>query len=400
MKRLIFFLVILFAAVFVGLKIAEDPGYVLFAYQHWTVEMPLWFAVSGFILILFGLYLLHHFFNSVDSSWTAWKVWLSMRRKHKAYNKTNRGLIELIEANWKTAENLFMEGVDQAEAPLINFLGAAKAAHERNAYDKQDVYLRKAYDISPQTHVAVGLIQAQFQLSQGKLEQALSTLNQLHHQAPKQKLVLKLLERVYVQLGDWKNLLKLIPILYKEKLITQEQMTLLEVKVYQELFVATVKVPTVNAVKDLWRTLSRTLQKNSTIVLSYVQQLSRFSEMQTEIEELIIAVLKHQWSPELVEKYGLLNTNPVKQLKIAEGWLKQYGPQSMLFLTLARLSISCKIWGKAKQYFESSLKTAPIPAAYIEYGNLLVQLGEQNNALQVYREGCRYLNNCYNLATI
>ena len=49
MKRLIIYLIILVAAVWLGLKIAEDPGYALFAYQRWTVEMPLWLAALGII---------------------------------------------------------------------------------------------------------------------------------------------------------------------------------------------------------------------------------------------------------------------------------------------------------------------------------------------------------------
>ena len=50
MKRFIFYLFLLLAAVWLGLKIKADPGYALFAYQHWTVEMPLWFA--GFLIFL------------------------------------------------------------------------------------------------------------------------------------------------------------------------------------------------------------------------------------------------------------------------------------------------------------------------------------------------------------
>lgn len=388
MRRFLFLLLVLIVSVFVGFKIAEDPGYALFAYQHWTVEMPLWFAILSFVLIVFLLSLISQFFSGIDTTWSRWRNWLWMRRKHKAYSKTNRGLIELIEAHWKVAENYLMEGVDQSDAPLINFLAAAKAAQEQGAYDRRDAYLRKAYDLSPQSHIAVGLTQAQLQLHQGKLEQALATLNQLRNQAPKQALVLKLLERVYIQLGDWKSLLKLTPALYKANLITSDQMFMLESKAYQELLRATAKTNSPYAAKEIWKLIPRKLQKNPDLVCCYVKQLLPYSECLVEVEELIVTVLKHNWQAELVKIYGKLKTaHAAKQLKTAEDWQRQYGAHACLYLTLARLSVSNQIWGKAKQYFEDCIRTEALPEAYLEYGNLLTQLDEDQAAVRIYREG-------------
>ena len=62
MWRFIFLVLILMVSVLVGLKIAEDPGYAIFAYKHWTMEMPLWFAVVSVIL---GLLLFYFIFFSI-----------------------------------------------------------------------------------------------------------------------------------------------------------------------------------------------------------------------------------------------------------------------------------------------------------------------------------------------
>jgi HemY protein len=392
MKRFIFLVIALIVSVFIGLKIAEDPGYVVFAYRNWTVEMPLWFALLSTVLLLLVFYLVLRFFDAIDATWASWKHWRWLRRKHKSYSKTNQGLIQLIEANWKSAEQYLMEGVDQSDAPLINFLAAAKAAHELGAYEKRDMYLRKAYDLSPQTHVAVGLMQAQLQLDQGKLEQSLATLNQLRREAPKQTLVLKLLERVYVHLGDWNNLLKLIPALRKAKLITADQMTMLECKTYRELLKAANKFGNVNAVRDIWRTIPHPLQKNMDLVNCYASLLAHYPDASAEVEELIAKNLKTNWSSELVNLYGLLKTpDSISQLKVAEKWQKQYPAQAVLYLTLARLSVRCQLWGKARSYFEESLRLSGVPETYTEYGNLLMQLHEENAAIQMYREGLQKL---------
>lgn len=390
MKRLIYLVIILLLSVFLGLKIAEDPGYALFVYRNWTVEMPLWFAMLGLLVGLLVFFFILRFFDAIDASWAGWKNWLRLRRKHKSYSKTTRGLIELLEANWKAAENDLMSSVDQSDAPLINFLAAAKAAHEMGSYERRDVYLRKAYDLSPQTHIAVGLMQAQLQISQGKLEQAYATLDQLRNQAPRQVQVLKLLERVCIRLGDWKNLLKLVPSLRKANLITSEQMMQLEGNAYQELLQTTSRSPSSQTVRDIWKQMPRKQQKNPDVVAAYVKQLMRFADTTSERDELIVKTLKNNWHDDLVRYYGLLKTADAgKQLKTAEGWQKNYGLHASLSLTLARISIYCQLWGKAKTYFEECLKQETMPEAYFEYGNLLVQLHDSNAALQSYREGLK-----------
>jgi HemY protein len=47
----------------------------------------------------------------------------------------------------------------------------------------------------------------------------------------------------------------------------------------------------------------------------------------------------------------------------------------------------CQLWGKARNYFENSLKLQASQETYIEYGKLLEVLGEQTAAVQSYREG-------------
>src|SRR3990167_598109 len=215
MRRFIWILLLLILSVWIGLKIAADPGLALFSYRQWSVEMPLWFAAVGLIVFLLILYSILRFFDGVGSLWQRFENWLRFRRKNKSYSKTNRGLRELVEENWRASEMYLMDGIPQSDAPLINYLAAAKAAQAQCAYDRRDAYLKKAYEIAPQSEIVIGLTQAKLQLEQGQLEQALATLDHLCSIAPRHPAVLKLLERVYIHLGDWKSLLKLIPVLRK-----------------------------------------------------------------------------------------------------------------------------------------------------------------------------------------
>ncbi len=389
MRRFIVLIVILIFSVWLGLRIAKDPGLALFTYNNWSVEMPLWFAVLGLIALMLVLYFIVRFFDSVDTGFYRWKNWLRWRRKNKAYSKTNRGLLELIEGHWRQAENYLLEGIDQSDAPLINYLAAAKAAHERGAYDKRDMYLQKAHDFAPHAEVAIGLTQAQLQFDQGQLEQALATLNHLRTLVPSHPIVLKLLEKLYVRLADWKNLLKLMPALRKAKIFTTDQLDHLEQTVYEELLnIEANKTDGLRQLRALWMTLPRRLEKNPRLVYCYAEYLMHYPDATMEIEELINKTVKKTWSPDLVKMYGqLVTTDSKKQLNHAEHWLKLYPHQAILFLTLARLCLRCKLWGKARSYLDDSLKLATLPETYVEYGKLFEQLGDMSSAVESYQKG-------------
>lgn len=389
MRRYFWILLILIVSVWIGLKISRDPGYALFAYGHWTVEMPLWFTVVAMIVFLLLVYIIMRFIDGIDFSLYRWKNWLRWRRKYKSYSKTNRGLIELIEGHWKSAENYLLEGVQQSDAPLINYLAAAKAAHEQGAFDRRDAFLRKAHHLAPQAEVAIGLTQAQLQYDQGQLEQSLATLDHLRAVAPKHGFVLKLLEKVYTRLADWQGLIKLLPYLRKAKLINDDQMEKFEINMYQELLLNTAnRQEGLTAIQNVWQTIPKKLQHKPQLIYTYAKILLPYPEKANELEVLLNKTLKKTWDKDLVKLYGLLTTSdPKKQLIHAENWEKHYGKQATLLLTLGRLCERCQLWGKAKSYFEDSLALEANPETYIEYGKLLEHLGETELAIENYRDG-------------
>jgi HemY protein len=389
MRRFIIFLLILVASSWLGLKIAKDPGFALFSYQHWTVEMPLWAAILALvILFLIGFFCLR-LLDGLDFTLFRWRNWLQWRRKYKSYSKTNQGLVDLVEGQWKRAERYVLEGIPQSEAPLINYLAAAKAAQEQTAYDRRDAYLRKAHDLAPHCEIAISLTQAQLLLQQGQLEEAVATLTHLHEIAPKHKMVLALLERLYIRLADWHALLNLLPSLRQAKIISSAQLEIFEKNIYYELLSnAENKADEAVEVEQIWNSMPRKLQDHPLLLGCYAKQVLPYAEHISEVEVLLSKSLKKSWDAELVRLYGLLVAdNSLKQLSKAEGWLKRYPSQAVLLLTLGRLCVRCQLWGKARTYFESSLKLEAMPETYLEYGKLLEYLGEFTMAMQSYRDG-------------
>lgn len=386
MIRLIVFLLLLVASVWLGVEIMRHPGYVLVMYQPWMVQMPLWFALIATLIALGVFYLLITGVDKLNFFWFKLKNWLRIHREHKSYNKTQHGLALLIEGRFKKAERLLLAGVNQSIDPLMNYLGAARAAQELKALDRRDEYIKKAYQIVPDAALAIGITQAELELKEDQLEQAAATLRHLQERSSKHPRILALQEKVLVRLGDWRGLKSLLPRLRKARVLNNEQHELFEKNIYVELLRQANHV-TLDELHAIWHDTPRYLRKHHAVINAYVKQLNRFTNTK-EQEELIRKALKISWHPELAEIYANLPfTNINRQLVIAGAWLKMYGAEPVLFYMLGKFCVQAALWGKAKDYFEKCLALGSYPEASLAYGKLLEQLNEPEQALQQYRAG-------------
>jgi HemY protein len=235
----------------------------------------------------------------------------------------------------------------------------------------------------------VGIAQAQIQLQQNQLEQCLATLLRLKKQQVNHPFVLKLLKTVYLRLEDWQQLLNIITTLRKHAHVNEAELASLEKLAWEKLFIQQTDdlVPqnNQNASADLlsvmWKKVPDALRFDSLLIETYAKQLIRLRSDQ-ECEILLRKVLSKQWDDKLVKLYGLVRGNNIaEQLINAENWLKQKPNNSMLLLTLGRLSLRNELWGKALEYFKVSARIHPSPETYGELSRLSLKLNKSDPAL-------------------
>lgn len=391
MKRLILYLVVLLLAVWLGLKVSANQGYVVIAYQHWTIQSPLWLAALIIIITFLLLYILFRTISGATSIFEKYHHWRMQRHSKRAWQRTQRGLIAMSAGEWRLAEKELLRGINHNESVLVNYLGCARAAQHQHAIEKRDDYLRHVKPNDKLSELALGITQAELQLHHNQLEQSLATLQRLQHLVPKHVYTLQLLKRVYIKLQDWFALESLLPILRKYKVYTPAKMSKLEVTVYEGLLKSAAKNGKIEAMHSIWERMSRDLRQQPSLLILYARELAK--DNPTNAEHLLRNTLQKQWDNSLIYWYGLIiGKDADKQLKIAESWLKDQPNNPQLLLTLARLCMHEKLWGKARSYFESSLTISPTPEAYSEFAMLLEQLGETNNALQKYKKGLELVN--------
>jgi HemY protein len=107
-------------------------------------------------------------------------------------------------------------------------------------------------------------------------------------------------------------------------------------------------------------------------------------------EPVIIASLKHEWSPALVLRYGdPAADDRIKRLKQCEKWLQKHSGDAGLHLALGRLCAGESLWGKAREYMVKSLELEPSSLGYDAFGQLLERQGELEPAMACFRNALR-----------
>lgn len=385
MIRAVLIFSLLLASVWIGVQLHLDPGYVLIAMHHWTIESTLTVAILAIIvsfLILHGLLLLLYWVAHIPTSWRDWRA---LRRTQHAQENTRQGLIEFSEGHWLRAKNYLINALPNTDRPLLNYLTAARAAQEMGDSKLRDDYLREAQQSMPEAKIAVELTQAQLQLANHQWEQALATLRHLQDMSPHHPYVLKLLMHLYEEVKDWPQLIALLPALKRHHVVTDDDFLRLQRRAYLQALQDLIKQHQPDAVTALIAALPKTLAYNSEIMAEYSQFLLE-THKEVQAEALLRRCLQKQFDEPLIALYGQIKQDK-HPLDFAESLLKKNPRSAELYLCLGRICQSHQLWGKAKTYLNTSIECTPTPVAYAELGLLLEQLDDKSAACEAYRQG-------------
>lgn len=381
MWRLIFYVVLLVVAVWLGLWLEQDTGYVLIAYKHWTVETSLWFSVVAVFVIVFLLYYLVKFAGLLIRSHGHLLSWYRQKQFLKAHNLTGAGLLALEEAQWREAESLLLRGAASSSVPVVNFLNAARAAQQRQDYKSRDKYLKRALFLAEgKERFAVYVAKANLLYQQKSYDEALTLLEKLHKEKGRHLQVLNLLQQVYLAKNNYTKLSELLPILKKQKVLDKADYQSLAVLVYSKLLKES--DGEIAALKKLWRSLPRALQGEVKVAEIYINRLIDHHE-DDEARTLINETMRSAFSPELANAYMRLHDcNLNKRKKKALQWLKHYGENSALLNLLAELALEEQDYLAAKEYAEKVLSNGVNATSLVCLLKACDGLGEQHLADQ------------------
>ncbi len=385
---------IILAALLLGVGVVAlietDPGYVLVSYGNYTLETSLWVGLLLLTLFTLVVYLALRLVYRLIGGQHSLVSWLGARKARHAARLTTRGLISFIEGNWAMARKQLLRGAKNNEAPLINYLVAARSSYRLHEPDKTTEYLAAAGDAESGAGTAVEITRAEIKLHAREYDQVLASLEQTTGNAARNPSVLGLLHQAYYGLKDWDKLAGLLPELKKQRLLSSDDLRQLEREVNGELLSQSVTGAggaALDNVRSRWQKMPAQLKQDPPMVQAYVRKLIEL-DAHAAAEKVILRALKQQWDSSLVRQYGYVQSDNVpRQLAQAETWLVAHSDDPQLQLCLGRLSARDKLWGKARDYFESSYRLQRTTETCAELGRLLNALGEPRVAAAYFREG-------------
>lgn len=392
-KLLLFIVLIALIGGVVAWQMLETSGYVLIAVGNYTVEMSLWALLFLLLLVWFLLRTGGYFFRLLVEPGRQLVRQRVTSRQSRFRARTAKGLLQFIEGRWDLARRNLKRAARHSDMPLINYLAAANAAHELGDRLDANRLLLKAEQTDPGGELAIGLVQARMHLHSEQYEEALAILQRLYAGEPDHPLVLRLLQQAYSGLEDWASLEKLLPDFKRYRVFDERTLGQIEVDIYAALL-AGMAAPAQHSgsaiLVKLWQDIPRHVRSKPLILDTYINSLYQLGDY-ARVEDLLQKTLKSRWDEKLVKLFGVVDGgDPRRQLLLAERWLRERPNDAVLMLTLGRLCLRNQLWGKARDYLESSLSLKADPETYAELAGLMARLGEHEKSARYYQQGLSF----------
>ncbi|HEV8077029.1 MAG TPA: heme biosynthesis HemY N-terminal domain-containing protein [Marinobacter sp.] len=390
-------LVIIVLALLLGTGLAfglqYDLGYIRVSFGNYLVETNFWVGLALLVTLVVLSVMLIGLVRRLRNGTSVMSGWIARGKERRARRRTTQGLLALAEGNWPRAKKMLTSSASNADTPLINYLAAAQASFECGDHEAVDELLRKAFESTPGSDMAVGITQAQLQLAGNRVEQALATLLRLRKQSPHHPFVLKLLKNAYLRLEDWRELSRLLPELRKYNILVPAELDNLERQAWHNLLEKAASkcrkehrsnpAASLDAFTGLWDQLPSSMRRDERTIFNYTSLLADLGD-EAQAEILLRKVLRNHWSDELINLYGrVAGQAPDEQLLLAEQWLKDRPNNAELLLALGRLSLRNELWGKAREYFETSLKLQRKRETLAELSRLNAHMGHDTASINL-----------------
>jgi HemY protein len=196
-----------------------------------------------------------------------------------------------------------------------------------------------------------------------------------------------MLLHTYAEIEDWDAMLELLPRIQRSGILSREQIQAKQLEAYGGLLKQVGMDADKEKLNNTWLNIPRKLRSEFHLIEVYTEEKLKLADA-SDCEPLIHKALKKQWDIALLGLYGLVEGKDIaRQLKFAESFLSSHARESVLLLTLGRLSVKNKLWGKARTYLEESIDINPLPEAYRTLASVLDELGEHGAAAVQYQKG-------------
>ena len=385
-------LVAIFGALIVTLngRFFEDPGYLLLVLGDNSFETSLLAFAFGLIVVFLIVRIFFLLLTLINPfTWMRVGKKFQQKRRSRFRTNTNEGLLNLVAGNLNRGKKFLTKGLKDDDSSVLNYLGLADIAVAEGGSDNVIEILDLALKNHPLESLSIERCRAKFLFRKGELQTCASILQSLRDQTPNDPWLLKFLKKTYEELDDWGALQDLEPVLRKHKVFSEEELDRFQNEIVLKKLTLKPNIDTEHELTRMWKNTTKHQRLNSEVVGAFALKFCNVN-LQGRAREIIERCQAHRWSGDLALIYGTIDFKEERDLMeglaVAERWLGKNPKDHLLMLTLARLSIRLKLWGKARDYYQSSISILPTAAALAELSFLLRGLEDLNGSAAAQKE--------------
>ena len=356
---------------------ADDPGYVYVQWHGWYAERTVVTAILTLLL----------FWVVLSALW--WLIrWpfgaFSRRHRRVSRQRMNDGLIALAEGRHSDAERDLNRASRLDSLRGAALLGSAEASSRRGEYARAFESLDQAAQSAPK---GARVLRARALRRDGKFAEAVSLLAPESDSGTLTPAGWRELALAALASGDLRRARQALEPLQKSGAFGTRAYNALESKILVATLSASPDGATLNT---LWSQLPKAQRRVPAIIDAYARRAASFGLILPAMDE-VESALRREWSPLLIETYGTLGNHDIDaRLRRAEGWLNEHPNDASLLLTLGRMCLRLKLWGKAQTYLQRVLALAPSASVWEALGDLHAGQGNDALASRCYRNALAF----------
>ena len=344
-----------------GSLMLRDAGYVMIAYDNAVLETSIWFALAALVLPWVLARLLLALVQRVLHGRADVANWAKRRRETAANTGTEQGVLYAVEGRWSDARRVLAAAAEYSATPIVNYLGAAQAAHELGDADDRDRLLDLAGDATAGASLAAGLMRARLLAENGQWGECLEMLEALQEDSARHPQVLAMLLACHQELGNWDAVVELAPAVAKSGAQDADDVEeALQRAWCGRLQASAGSADAMRYLQETWGAIPRKMKRAPAVAARYAECLCAANDPDEAVRVLKRAIGANP-DDRLIMLYGEIRSGrPAEQLATAEKWLKETPDDPVLLEALVRLCLLNEEWAKAKRYVElgATAKTA------------------------------------------
>jgi len=385
-RPFLFFIILALIAVAAAIGARFDAGNVVFFYPPYRVDVSLNLFAILVIVAFFLTYLVVRLARKtleMPKRVAEYRERVAERRGHRALRQA---LQAYFEGRFGQAERQAHGAQDWPETAALASLVAARAAHRMTEFGRRDEWLRRA-DGHDSMRAARLMTEAECLVDARDSARALDAVKRLQAGAARHIQALRLSLRANQFAGEWDEVLRILRILDKRDAMHPVAAREIRVLAYRALLLA--RQSDRYALIAFWQDVPVADRRIVEVALAAARAFNA-AELGYQARLVIEDALAAQWDSRLVEAYAAcVEERATAQIDRAQRWLATHPGDAHLEYVLGVLCAREKLWGKARQFFDSALAdtTEPRLIAMIHLGTARIceAIGETESAMNAYR---------------